>query len=120
MKFCRHCGKEIADEAVICLSCGCKIQPTVATQQVVFSDKKDSDTLGIVSMCCGIASFFIGWFITGIIAIVLANMSKNEHGGEMTSYAKIGYVCGLVSIILTSTVIVLLIIFYAVLMGGYI
>ena len=23
MKFCRHCGKEIMDEAVICPNCGC-------------------------------------------------------------------------------------------------
>ncbi|MBP3705783.1 MAG: hypothetical protein J6J13_00830 [Clostridia bacterium] len=25
MKFCQKCGKEIADEAVICLGCGCAI-----------------------------------------------------------------------------------------------
>lgn len=26
MKFCRHCGKEIMDEAVICPGCGCAVE----------------------------------------------------------------------------------------------
>ena len=25
MKYCRHCGKEVLDEAVLCPHCGCKI-----------------------------------------------------------------------------------------------
>ena len=25
MKFCSHCGKEIMDEAVICVNCGCSV-----------------------------------------------------------------------------------------------
>ena len=25
MKFCSHCGKEIMDEAVICVHCGCYV-----------------------------------------------------------------------------------------------
>ena len=26
MKFCSHCGKEIADEAVVCVGCGCSTE----------------------------------------------------------------------------------------------
>lgn len=29
MKFCSKCGKEIADEAVICTGCGCLVEQTV-------------------------------------------------------------------------------------------
>jgi len=28
MKFCSKCGKEIFDEAVICVHCGCQVQET--------------------------------------------------------------------------------------------
>lgn len=28
MKFCSKCGKEIADEAVICTGCGCAVEQT--------------------------------------------------------------------------------------------
>lgn len=26
MKYCSHCGKEVNDEAAVCLNCGCKIE----------------------------------------------------------------------------------------------
>lgn len=26
MKYCSHCGKEVNDEAVVCMNCGCKIE----------------------------------------------------------------------------------------------
>ncbi len=25
MKFCQHCGKEVLDDAVICMNCGCSV-----------------------------------------------------------------------------------------------
>ena len=25
MKYCTHCGKELLDEAVICVGCGCSV-----------------------------------------------------------------------------------------------
>lgn len=30
MKYCTHCGKEIMDEAVICVGCGCEIKSSEA------------------------------------------------------------------------------------------
>ena len=32
MKFCQHCGKELQDEAVICVHCGCSVQATPDTE----------------------------------------------------------------------------------------
>lgn len=29
MKYCSHCGKQIMDEAVMCPSCGCKVESMV-------------------------------------------------------------------------------------------
>ena len=29
MKFCKHCGKEIPDKAVICTHCGCQVEELV-------------------------------------------------------------------------------------------
>lgn len=45
MKFCRYCGKEIMDEAVICPACGCSVKkvadqeetPNIANYALVFS-----------------------------------------------------------------------------------
>lgn len=65
MKFCTYCGKEIADEAVICLSCGCKtqkansfvpLQATVPSQQILIEETEPQ--LAIWAKICGIVSFF--------------------------------------------------------------
>ena len=118
MKFCTYCGKEIADEAVICLNCGCKTQKVYSladTQAVAKTQqnlKEDTEPqLATWSKICGIASFFIGWFALGITAIVLANMSKGETNGVMCSSAKVGYTCGIITttlsfLLIGSTVVV--------------
>ena len=108
MKFCAYCGKEIADEAVICLSCGCKtqkansfvpLQATVPSQQILIEETEPQ--LAIWAKICGIVSFFIGWFALGITAIVLACMSKDETNGVMSSSAKVGYIYGIISTVLS-------------------
>ena len=32
MKYCKHCGKEIMDEAVICPNCGCAVEEPAVTK----------------------------------------------------------------------------------------
>ena len=118
MKFCTYCGKEIADKAVICLNCGCSVQqrysaihaaqPYSAPQQVYVQEETEPQ-LATWAKICGIVSFFVGWFALGITAIVLACMSKDETNGTMCPSAKVGYVCGIVSTVLTSILFVVII-----------
>jgi len=35
MKFCSHCGKELLDEAEICMGCGCRVAPPKNAPQTV-------------------------------------------------------------------------------------
>ena len=113
MKFCTHCGKEIADEAVICLNCGCKTQngntfissPTTAP---IIVEEAESQ-LATWAKICGIVSFFIGWFALGITAIVLAQVSKDDTNGVMCPAAKTGYVCGIISTVLSLLLFVVIV-----------
>ena len=114
--FCSHCGKEIADEAVICLNCGCKtsnvFSPALSIRTETKIEMADTESdLATWSKICGIVSFFFGWFALGITAIVLAKMSVSETNGTMSSSAKVGYVCGIISTVLTSILFVILIAF---------
>ena len=117
MSFCTYCGKQVADEAVICLNCGCQVKrfaqaPNVIQQppvKHVFIEEKES-SLAIWSKVCGAVSFFFGWFALGITAIVLAVCSKSDSDGEMSPSAKVGFVCGIVSTALSFVLIVLLIV----------
>lgn len=116
MRFCTYCGKEIVDEAVICLNCGCKTQSTKfypshqetsAQNHIILGDTEPQ--LAIWAKICGIVSFFIGWFALGITAIVLACMSKDETQGVMSSSAKVGYICGIISSSLSFVLFVVII-----------
>ena len=53
MKFCTHCGAQVADDAVICTACGCPMETSAA----VTAAKSDSDILKTVAkifmlICC--------------------------------------------------------------------
>lgn len=116
MKFCTHCGKAIADEAVICLNCGCKpskVTPFVSPQAMAPAPETIAEgtesPLATWAKICGIVSFFIGWWALGITAIVLACMSKEDTHGVMCSSAKVGYVCGIISTVLSLVIFIILI-----------
>lgn len=113
MKFCVHCGKEIVDEAVICLNCGCKVKTSMNTsclqpQQILVEDSESQ--LAVASKICGIVSFFVGWFVLGITAIVLACISRDDTNGIMCPSAKVGLTCGIIS---TALSLLLMVIFIA-------
>lgn len=116
MKFCTYCGREIADEAVICFGCGCKTQkvnsfvpPQATTPPKQILIEETEPQLATWAKICGIVSFFIGLFALGITAIFLAHMSKDETNGVMCSSAKVGYVCGIVSTALSLLLFVIII-----------
>ncbi len=76
MKFCTYCGKEIMDEAVICVHCGCPVaaRTTRVTQEVVLHTLANRLTInGILWICIGVCQCLIGYFLywwVGIVGIV--------------------------------------------------
>ena len=92
MKYCTHCGKELLDEAVICVGCGCAVD----RQSVQMADNMPVDgtallntlaqrlnTNGIIWLVIGIlqilGGLFINWFllIVGVLNIVSAIQDMN-------------------------------------------
>lgn len=85
MKYCRHCGKEIMDEAVICISCGCMVEDCnpyqlkkATTDPAVLLDNLSNRVCinGIICLIIGVlqifCSIFLNWvfLIIGVINIV--------------------------------------------------
>ena len=91
--FCRKCGKEIMDEAVICIHCGCSTKDTPAGQEdapnvgitvlcalfpivglILWLCYKNTKPLfaksaakgGLIGVCVGVALFFLTWLLVGI------------------------------------------------------
>ena len=62
--FCRICGNEINNEAVICVGCGCLVDP-----QIMQPKKKDSPTIAVLAMVFSIFVPLAG-LIFGILGTV--------------------------------------------------
>lgn len=63
MKICSHCGKEIMDEAVICVNCGCAVAGKQAANKQ--NEKAANPAIGTIMIIAG-----IGVIIAGIIAVM--------------------------------------------------
>lgn len=85
MKYCVHCGKELLDEAVICVGCGCAVSaPGRETAKNKTADRaallntlsQRVNTNGIIWLVIGIlqilGGIFVNWFllIVGVLNII--------------------------------------------------
>lgn len=85
MKYCTHCGKELLDEAVICVGCGCAVggQNNQTANNIVADGTALLNTLsqrlntnGIIWLVIGIlqilGGIFFNWFllIVGVLNII--------------------------------------------------
>lgn len=106
--FCRHCGKEIDDKAVVCVYCGIptdnKMQWSAPQQQQWQQvEQKKVNAFGIAGFVVSLVSLWLGFFfcIASIVGLVLSivgmvNMKKCRVNG----LAIAGLVIGIVSVFL--------------------
>ena len=65
-KYCTHCGKEIGEEAVVCVNCGCAVEDRSPR-------KADSDSIG-----WGFLGFFISLFFSPVAGLILWLVWKDD------------------------------------------
>ena len=86
--FCKNCGKEIMDEAVICPHCGCAVNESQAKK---LSDPEDKVNAGII----------VGTVLLPLIGIILGIVNlckkKTKSGGI---YLGVGIVCWILNMII--------------------
>lgn len=85
--FCRTCGKEINDDAVICPNCGCATGKKMSTPETTGESKKGMGLLlgfllGLIGLIIGICmyhegteerkTFMNGWIISFVINICIS------------------------------------------------
>ena len=70
MKYCSKCGKEIMDEAVICVHCGCQVAGGTTVELNVQRQQKDLSP--DVAKCAVVFAFLmpIVGLILGIVGVV--------------------------------------------------
>lgn len=99
--FCKHCGREIANEAVICIYCGCSTDNNQQTPPPPVQHSGGSSAAPIV---LGIVGIVMAWLlaiighITSIIGIVLGAKEYKATGNVAGLVVSIiGEVCSVIS-----------------------
>lgn len=97
MKYCTHCGKELIDEAVICVGCGCAVSgQKTYTGNNIWLDRaallktlsQRLNTNGIIWLVIGIlqilSSLLINWFllIVGVLNII-SSVQDMQYSKEL-------------------------------------
>lgn len=75
MKYCTHCGKELVDEAVVCVGCGCAVAGTTARKapnptELINTLSERVKTNGIIWLVIGIIQILIGIFLNWYVLII--------------------------------------------------
>ncbi|MBR5192322.1 MAG: DUF4190 domain-containing protein [Clostridia bacterium] len=92
--FCKVCGKEINDQAVICPNCGCAVSNS-PTQQPTEEKKQKVNILAIVGFVLSLASLLLAlWGTVAIAGLVcsiigLVQIKNSEQGGRGLAIAGI-------------------------------
>ncbi|MBP3327485.1 MAG: zinc ribbon domain-containing protein [Clostridia bacterium] len=71
--FCKTCGKEISDEAVVCPECGCLTHNEAVTTESEQAKKgsKTSTILGIIGIVTGIKEYKETGKMTGLVLSII-------------------------------------------------
>lgn len=78
MKYCTHCGKEILDEAVICVGCGCAVEskaaqttaPAPDTATLLNTLSQRINTNAIIWIAIGALQLLGGIFVNWVLLVV--------------------------------------------------
>lgn len=86
--FCQKCGKEIHDEAVICVHCGCEVKPSVKQQNA-----EDIPSTGL-----NVLAFFLP--LVGLILYLVWHDKTPKRARSIGKWALISVIVSIVGYIL--------------------
>lgn len=110
--FCKVCGKEINDEAVICPHCGCSVKeiPVTAVDNGVAGEKKKVNAMSITGFVLSLVSLLIALFgtvaVVGLILSIIGLVQCNQKGERLKGLAIAGIIVSAASLLYTVIVLV--------------
>ena len=125
-KFCSTCGKEINENAVVCLGCGAAVDgkyeaavgggPAQTANQPPSSphqrDVTKTNAMAITGFVLGCVSLLLSfWGIVGILALVFSVIGLaqiNNYGGRGKGLATTGLILGILGVVWGVIVIMLI------------
>ncbi len=93
MKYCKSCGKELADEAVLCTGCGCATDEFYSQQQPA---QKNGDNMSMMALL-GFIFSFISSLIGLILSCIAYKTAVAENDSKSKTFSKAGIIISSVS-----------------------
>ncbi len=88
MKYCTHCGAELADEAVICPKCGCAVGNVNPFNAAVVAERSHWDPCAIVGFVLALAACVL--FIFNMFGLMsIAGLAVSIVGAVRTCRMKL-------------------------------
>ena len=83
--FCKICGKEINDQAIICPHCGCQVGSTTEIEKT--SSKKKANLFCILGFVLSLVSLLIALYgivaIAGLVLSIIGVVQTNKNGERL-------------------------------------
>ena len=95
--FCKNCGKEISDNAVVCLHCGVQVNP--------MQQRQTSQGENAVAIVGFIFSFLIP--LVGLICSIVGYKKSVNHGAPCGGLAIAGIVLSVVFMIINLIIVII-------------
>lgn len=87
--YCKNCGNQLAEEAIVCPSCGVATENFYKSKHVV-SQGEDKASFGMKLLC----------FFFPIVGLILYFTNKNEYPDKAKSYGTYGLIGFMVNVFL--------------------
>jgi uncharacterized membrane protein YvbJ len=104
--YCKHCGKETIEDAVVCLSCGRFIENHISKPNMEYQ-RKEGKTIATLSIVFGILGFYPLAFIGSIIGFILAMIGLSDQNNAYKGNCKIGLIISIVTFLIWVIMIIL-------------
>ncbi len=90
MKYCSKCGKEINENAVVCIHCGCAVSE-------INEGTKNFNVFGLVGFVISIVSFFLTLYcVTSILGIIFSSIGLKKANDPIAPKGKGFAIAGLI------------------------
>lgn len=101
--FCKNCGKEIDDKAVVCVHCGVATDLAATTVAPAPAETKKVNVVGIIGFAVSFLSLGLGVYfcIASIVGLVLSIVGMVQaKNSSLNGFAVAGLVLGIISLII--------------------
>lgn len=110
--YCKNCGKEVSDEAVICPNCGCAIvKIAVEREQVEPVTKRKINVLCLIGFILSTVSLFLSLYgsvaVAGLVLSVIGVVQSSRNNDKLKGLGIAGIPIAACSLIYTLYVLLI-------------